>query len=191
MRNPFALREVEKYRSQWAFPRISHHDGNFSIVSIIASLRNLKSVIPQSRYLEAGFPELEVVCLNTLKAFDLVTDVDRFKQTDLLRMWLYYFPNSPRFESLEYDRVLRLHFYALVLAAVPLFPPKMQETIVRICERSIMEFWSQNVATEFFDSILPKPVLLVMTQSPPSQSPSQASPSTSPSSSNSLSETCQ
>lgn len=121
---------------------------------ILESIQRQKALTSNQAYHhDLGYSELEVVCRATLAAFDLSADDARFKQTDLLRMWMYYFPINLRIDETNDTTLLKLHFYTMVLAAVPLFPCQMGHLMIQICAKVIRKSWWNGIGTELSISL--------------------------------------
>jgi hypothetical protein len=102
--------------------------------SIIESIVDAKDVIGSARWEGAGFAALETLARTIDGALCLEDDVETYHQLAWLRSWMFWIDLRQTSDGAE-EHILTGHFYALLLAIVPIFPTRYRESLAQACQR--------------------------------------------------------
>jgi hypothetical protein len=104
--------------------------------SIIKSILDAKEVIGSVKWRGAGFAALETLARTIAFAISLKDEIETYHQLAWLRSWMFWFDLRQTSDGDE-ENILTGHFYALLLAVVPIFPARYQESLAEACRRRI------------------------------------------------------
>jgi hypothetical protein len=106
------------------------------IKSIIDSIVGVKDTIGSTKWCGAGFGALEKLARTIDSALCLEDEIERYHQLSWLRSWMFWVDLRQTNEGKE-EHTLTGHFYALLLAVVPIFPARYQESLAEACRRKM------------------------------------------------------
>jgi hypothetical protein len=82
---------------------------------------------------QCRFAALETLPRSVDTAVSLEDEIETFHQVAWLRSWI----DLRQTDDSKEEHMLKFHFYALLLAVVPIFPARYQESLAEACKRSI------------------------------------------------------
>lgn len=104
--------------------------------SITTSITDAKGVIDTVKWHGAGFAALEKLGRTIETALSLEDEIETYHQLAWLRSWMFWIDLRQTDDSKE-EHMLDFHFYALLLAVVPIFPARYRESLAEACKRRI------------------------------------------------------
>lgn len=114
-----------------------------NIANSTNSILNTSSLIGLPKWRAAGFEELEKLCQSVSDALCQTDEMEQYHQLAWLRSWLFW-TDLRKVDNAMEQILLTAHFYGVVLAVLPLFPPRYLEPLVEICMEKIER--AQNVS---------------------------------------------
>ncbi|KUJ06761.1 uncharacterized protein LY89DRAFT_790157 [Mollisia scopiformis] len=106
------------------------------VSTIMNSISNAKSVIGLAKWHSTGFGCLETLARSINSAVSLENEVEAYHQLAWLRSWMFWI-DLRQFDDSKEEHMLTAHFYGLLLAVVPIFPARYQQSLAEACRRMI------------------------------------------------------
>jgi hypothetical protein len=106
------------------------------VSSITDSIVGVKDVISSVKWRETGFAALEILARTIDAALYLEDEIEVYHQLAWLRSWMFWIDLRQTNGGIE-EHLLTGHFYALLLAVVPIFPVRYQESLAAACRSRI------------------------------------------------------
>ena len=113
------------------------------VKSAVESIVKTKSVIGEAKWQGAGFAALETLAHTIDTALCLENEFEAYHQLAWLRSWMFWI-DLRRTSSGPEEHMLSGHFYELLLAVLPIFPARYQESLAQACRR-IMQMARQAI----------------------------------------------
>jgi hypothetical protein len=109
---------------------------NKRVNSIIESIVAVKDAIGSAKWRGTGFAALETLARTIDAALCLEDEIEAYHQLAWLRSWMFWIDLRQTNGGTE-EHILTGHFYALLLAVVPIFPARYQQSLADACQRRI------------------------------------------------------
>ncbi|KAG0649481.1 hypothetical protein D0Z07_4504 [Hyphodiscus hymeniophilus] len=106
------------------------------VTSITDSILDARGIIGTVKWQASGFAALETLARTVDFALSLEDEIETYHQLAWLRSWMFWIDLRQTDDSKQ-EHMLNVHFYALLLAVVPLFPARYQESLAEACKRII------------------------------------------------------
>jgi hypothetical protein len=97
---------------------------------------NVNTAIGIQKWRTSGFEALERLACTVHAALSLTNEIEAYHQLAWLRSWMFWI-DLRRTDGGDEQLALGGHFYALVLAVVPLFPTRYSEPLINVCIKKI------------------------------------------------------
>jgi len=106
------------------------------VSSITNSIVDMKGIIGIVKWRGVGFEALEKLARTIDRALSLENEIETYHQLAWLRSWMFWI-DLRQTDGGKEEHMLNFHFYALLLAVVPIFPARYQESLAEACRRRI------------------------------------------------------
>lgn len=116
------------------------------IQAVCDSITNAQNVIGMDKWKAGDFPFLKNLTQQVQEALNL-NEYESYHRLACLRSWLFWVELRGANNGLE-DVVVTGLFYALVLAILPIFPPRYMQSISNVCTSRI-QATVQAICLEF------------------------------------------
>ena len=106
------------------------------VAAVLESIDNTKKIIGLSEWRAVGLEELGKLGKTIDNALSMTSEAERYHQLAWLRSWMFWI--DLRKENAGKEQIfLSAHFYALLLAIVPIFPARYRGSLAQVCSGRI------------------------------------------------------